>query len=255
MSKTRRLGDRAGAGAGTHVVAGERAIAELLATVPARVRRLLVAPARAELAVVAQARAAGIAIELADPQRLARLADDGPAKGMVALADPPPVVALDELVAAALARPRPRLVALDGVVDPHNKGAILRSAEFFGVAGALWSKDGSAPLSPAAVRASAGATERLAMAEVGNLARALRDCRRRRPVDRRHGRRGRAAAGRGRTPWGPPEAPRARLRWRTRRHASADARACDFQVTIERSGAIASLNVRPRPRSSFAALR
>lgn len=222
---------------------------------PSRVRRLLVAPARAELAVVAQARAAGIAIELADPQRLARLADDGPAKGMVALADPPPVVALDELVAAALAQPRPRLVALDGVVDPHNKGAILRSAEFFGVAGALWSKDGSAPLSPAAVRASAGATERLAMAEVGNLARALRDCK-----DEGLWIVGTVAEG------GQPLAEAARpgvlpealvlvfggehdgMRRLTRE-------LCDFQVTIERSGAIASLNVAAAAAVVLAALR
>jgi 23S rRNA (guanosine2251-2'-O)-methyltransferase len=68
------------------------------------------------------------------------------------------------------------LVALDGVQDPHNLGALIRSAEFFGVLGLFWARDRSAGLSPAVVRASAGASERLPLAQVTNLARALATC-------------------------------------------------------------------------------
>ncbi|MFO0635820.1 MAG: RNA methyltransferase [Nannocystaceae bacterium] len=239
---------------GTHVVAGERAIAELLAFAPARVRRLVVAAARLAHEVVARARALGIGVERAEPAALQRLADDGPAKGMVALAEPPPLLELGALLQRAAADPWARLVALDGVVDPHNKGAILRSAEFFGAARRC-GRDRSAPVTAAVVRASAGASEQLPLCEVGNFARALRDCQ---------------DAG----PWivgtvadgGQPLGELARpgvlpqqlvvvlgsehegIRRLTREH-------CDFLVTIERRGAIASLNVSAAAAVVLAALR
>jgi len=68
------------------------------------------------------------------------------------------------------------LVALDGVQDPHNLGAILRSAEFFGATGAIWPRDRAVSVTPAAIRSSSGATERLPLARVTNLARALDLC-------------------------------------------------------------------------------
>lgn len=156
-----------------HVVAGARALGELLDAAPGRIRHVLVLAHRREDEVVLRAAAAGIEVRVVDPPTLARASVDGPTKGVVAIAAPPPVVDLEDLLAS-----EPRcLVALDGVVDPHNLGAILRSAEFFGAAGVFWPKDGTAPLSPAAVRASAGATERLALASVVNLSRALGQCR------------------------------------------------------------------------------
>ena len=84
---------------------------------------------------------------------------------------------LDASEGRSLPSGRRVLVALDGVQDPQNLGAIIRSAEFFGAGGVFWAKDRAAPLSPSAVRASAGASERLPIAEVTNLARALETCR------------------------------------------------------------------------------
>jgi 23S rRNA (guanosine2251-2'-O)-methyltransferase len=156
-----------------HVVEGARALAELLDAAPKRVRRVLVLERRQDEDAVRRARELGIEVRVVDAVELARHGTDGPAKGMIALADPPAMVELEDLLAG-----EPRvLVALDGVVDPHNLGAVVRSAEFFGTSGVFWPKDGTAPLSPAAVRASAGATERLPMAQVTNLARALGQCR------------------------------------------------------------------------------
>lgn len=65
------------------------------------------------------------------------------------------------------------LVALDGVEDPQNLGAILRVADAAGVRGVLLPERRAAPLSPAVARASAGALEHLPVARVGNLARGL----------------------------------------------------------------------------------
>lgn len=174
--RTDRARPRPGPGRDEHVVAGERAVAELVEAAPGRIRRILVDRARMAGPLATAARAAGVEVVAVEPAALADAAGAGPAKGAVAFAAPPPLHELDDLCAAAMARPQATLVALDQVVDPHNLGAILRSAEFFGAVGAFWPKDGGAPLSGAAVRASAGATERLPLGQVTNLARALDAC-------------------------------------------------------------------------------
>ena len=61
------------------------------------------------------------------------------------------------------------LIALDSILDPQNLGAILRSAEVAGADGAIIPEHRSAPLSPAAVKASSGASELLAIAKVSGL--------------------------------------------------------------------------------------
>jgi 23S rRNA (guanosine2251-2'-O)-methyltransferase len=254
LSSRRPRGD-APRGGDVHVVAGERAVGELVDAAAKRVKKILVDPKRRGSEVIVRARALGIAIVDADARALAQASVDGPAKGIVAIAAPPREHALDELVEAALARPRGRLVALDGVEDPHNLGAIIRSAEFFGAAGVFWPKDGSAPLSPAAVRASAGASERLPVGKVGNLARALADCK-----DAGLWIVGTVAEG------GMSLADAVNddrlpehlvivmgsehdgLRRLTRDR-------CDYLVTIERTGAIASLNVSAAAAVVLAALR
>ncbi len=71
------------------------------------------------------------------------------------------------------AAPRPLLVALDQISDPHNFGAIVRSAVAFGADGVITLRDRAAPVTPVVVRASAGATERARIARVTNLARTL----------------------------------------------------------------------------------
>ncbi len=70
------------------------------------------------------------------------------------------------------------LLALDGVEDPQNLGALLRVADGAGVDGVVLTERRSAPLSPAAVKASAGAAEHLRIARVVNLVRALEELKR-----------------------------------------------------------------------------
>jgi 23S rRNA (guanosine2251-2'-O)-methyltransferase len=70
------------------------------------------------------------------------------------------------------------VLALDGVEDPQNLGALLRVADGAGVDGVVLTERRSAPLSPVAVKASAGAAEHLRIARVVNLVRALEDLKR-----------------------------------------------------------------------------
>ncbi len=158
-----------------YAVPGERAVTELLDAAPDRVERLLV-DARRDFDAVQRAHALGIVVELVDREALQREVGDADPRGIVALAAPPSMLDLQDLLAQGADAPRRVYVALDGVVDPQNLGAILRSCEFFGVSGVLWAKDRAVGLTATVARASAGATERMAMAEVTNLATALRTC-------------------------------------------------------------------------------
>ncbi len=80
----------------------------------------------------------------------------------------------DEILARAIGRGEaPFLVALDSLEDPQNLGSLLRSAEAAGVHGVLFPTRRQAPLSPAAVKASAGASEHLLLAPVDDLPDAL----------------------------------------------------------------------------------
>ncbi len=92
-------------------------------------------------------------------------------QGVVLEAGPLPEVELEDFAAASEA-PR-RLIVLDGVEDPQNVGALARVAEGAGCLGMVLSRRRAPPLSPAVVRASAGAIEWLPVARVTNLSRAI----------------------------------------------------------------------------------
>lgn len=157
---------------------GERAVVELLRADPRRIRRLHVLATRPPGEIEALAAAQKVAVTRVSADELGLLLAPELARGVVAVASPPRDHDIEDLLALRPEAPARRriLVALDGVQDPHNLGALIRSAEFFGVLGLFWARDRSAGLSPAVVRASAGASERLPLAQVTNLARALEAC-------------------------------------------------------------------------------
>lgn len=163
--------------ADAHLVPGERAVAELLSADASRVQRIFVARGRDFSALLAgDARLPEP--EVVERAQLDALVGPGAARGIVVVARPPRAWTLEELLERDLPEgARSLLVLLDGVSDPQNLGAILRSAEFFGVSGVLWTRHRSAKMGVAAIRASAGASERLPTGEVTNLARALEQCR------------------------------------------------------------------------------
>jgi 23S rRNA (guanosine2251-2'-O)-methyltransferase len=82
----------------------------------------------------------------------------------------------DDLVAAALEQPAPLLVALDGVTDPRNVGAVIRSVAAFGGHGVFLTERRAAGITATAWRTSAGAAARVPVAQVVNLTRAVKAC-------------------------------------------------------------------------------
>jgi 23S rRNA (guanosine2251-2'-O)-methyltransferase len=110
-------------------------------------------------------------VQVAAERELTELAGTRDHQGIVALCEPYGYADGYELAR----QPQPLLVCLDGVTDPHNLGAVCRSAEGAGATGLVLPAHRSARVTPAVCRASAGAVEHLPVAVVPNLARFLAD--------------------------------------------------------------------------------
>ena len=161
------------------VVGGLHAVESLLAHAPERVKRLLVAAdaGDARLAgIVARAQGMGISVERLRRDRLDRGHEPLRHQGVVAFTRPRPRAGeaeLEDLVAQG----GNLFLALDGVTDPHNLGACLRSADAAGASAVIVPRDRSAALTPAAAKAASGAAETMPLVAVVNLARTLRQLR------------------------------------------------------------------------------
>ncbi|MBN2494012.1 MAG: 23S rRNA (guanosine(2251)-2'-O)-methyltransferase RlmB [Deltaproteobacteria bacterium] len=125
---------------------------------------------RAEIEDLARER--GVTVLRADRRELDRQSGEGVHQGVVALGGPASHVSLDALAEGG-GSGRRVLLCLDEVQDVRNLGALARSALAFGAAGLVLPERRSAPVSPAAIKASAGALCYLPVARVKNLARAL----------------------------------------------------------------------------------
>lgn len=155
-------------------VAGIHAVREVLRARSRPIQYLALTQARqdARLSELRQmARQAGIAVRLLPPAALERLAGSARHQGAVAVLAAKARLAVEELLARA---PAPGLlVALDGIEDPHNLGAIVRSAAGAGAGGIILPRRRAAPLGETAARVSAGAIEYLPVAETANITAAL----------------------------------------------------------------------------------
>jgi len=126
--------------------------------------------------IVAKARERGITVSEADGRKLDAYAEGGRHQGVVAFLAPMTFLTVSELLRqTADAGETPFYLILDGIEDPQNLGAILRSAECAGANGVILPKHHCAPLSPSACKASAGAVEYVPIAKVTNLTRAIEE--------------------------------------------------------------------------------
>ncbi|HDL19300.1 MAG TPA: 23S rRNA (guanosine(2251)-2'-O)-methyltransferase RlmB, partial [Bacteroidetes bacterium] len=120
------------------------------------------------------AREKKIPVQFIPSSALKRKANSEKHQGIVALLAEHPVLDLDELLhKIRLQKDSPILTMLDGIEDPHNFGAIIRSAEAAGLSGMIIQQRHSAPLSSVVAKASAGAISHFPIARVGNLAQAV----------------------------------------------------------------------------------
>ena len=160
-------------------VAGRNAVVEALrAGVPATALYVAADIGRDPRVAEALALAAERAVPLVESSRaeLDRLTDRAVHQGVALRVPPYEYAHPDDVLAEALHRPQPALlVALDGVTDPRNLGAVVRSAAAFGAHGVVVPGRRSAGMTAAAWKSSAGAAARLPVAQATNLTRTLRD--------------------------------------------------------------------------------
>ena len=160
------------------LVFGLHSVRTLLQQKPERASKLLLQKGRDDARVneIAQlARAANVKIEYRDVAELDRLASGDRHQGACLQMRPAAVLgegALDELL-DPLTVP-PLLLVLDGVQDPHNLGACLRTADAVGAHAVIVPRDRAAGLSPTVRKVASGAAETVPLIQVVNLARTLR---------------------------------------------------------------------------------
>ncbi len=154
------------------IIYGVNPVLEAIRSHPARIR--FVAVARDQSArhrrVVEEAENAGVGVRRLEAGQIERLAPRGVHNGVVADVSEAAYAEFDEIIARD---DTTFVVILDGITDPQNLGAILRVADGFGVHLVVVPEHESVGLTPAAVKASAGATEWVPVAQVKNLSRAI----------------------------------------------------------------------------------
>jgi len=149
------------------IIYGLRPVVEALRSKRREVHEVLDSVGDKEISSEAAAR--GVPVKRVPRNRVEELAWGGVHQGVVARVGPYPYSGLEEILSAS----DPLVIVLDGVTDPRNLGAVLRAADGAGVSGVVVPKDRAAGMTPAAVKASAGASEHIPVARETNLRRAL----------------------------------------------------------------------------------
>lgn len=157
-------------------VEGRQAVRELLRAGRRRVHQLLVADgveAAGPMAEILElASAAGVTVRRVPREALGRRAATDAPQGVLAVCDPLPETDLEQLLEASGPVPA-LLVVLDGVTDPHNLGAVMRSALSAGATGLVIGRHRAAGIGPVVTKAAAGAAEWLPVATVPGIPAAL----------------------------------------------------------------------------------
>jgi len=175
MARPPARGRASGESLGGEQVEGRRAVLELLRAGRRPVRSVSVSSSVRDDPVIDEIRErAGGALKVVGAERIDALARTDAPQGVVATAAPLPVAVLDDLLRA----PDAFVVALDGVSDPRNLGAVARVAETAGANGLVLPRHRSAHVTPAVAKAAAGAIEYLPIALVGGIPTALERARR-----------------------------------------------------------------------------
>lgn len=165
-------------GLGGEQVEGRQAVRELLLAGTRRTREIWIAedidPAPILDDIIELAEESRVIVKHVGRRQIENAARTDAPQGVIAFAQSIQPVELDELAVRQPGRPAPFLLALDGVTDPGNLGAVLRSAECSGVTGVILPKHRAVHITPTVAKTAAGAIEHLPMAMVGGLPNALK---------------------------------------------------------------------------------
>lgn len=161
----------------SEIIFGIHSVQSLLARNPQRIQEVFILQGRDDRrlkALVIALEQQGIAIQVGTRQALDKMVEGAVHQGVIARVKPGRQYQEGDLPDLLQALDRPLLLVLDGVTDPHNLGACLRSADAAGVNAVIVPKDRAAPLNATAKKVACGAAEMVPLIRVTNLARTLR---------------------------------------------------------------------------------
>lgn len=138
-----------------------------------RVSKLFVAPHLMSDPLVAEARSKKVEVAIIGDNELTRLSGSSHHQGFVAQCEENTLSSLEEIIAGAKGKPYPLILILDGIEDPQNLGAILRSADAFGVDGVIMKSHGQVQLNGTVAKVSTGAINYVKVAVVANLSQSI----------------------------------------------------------------------------------
>lgn len=124
-------------------------------------------------AILTMANQAKIHVAAASKEKLTELSETDKHQGVVAIVSSLPIYSIDELLDIPARRKYRLYIILDGIEDPHNFGAICRSAEAFGADGVIWSSNKGVGLTATAYKTSAGSLAYLNLCKVSNISYAI----------------------------------------------------------------------------------
>ncbi|MFQ0997984.1 23S rRNA (guanosine(2251)-2'-O)-methyltransferase RlmB [Gilliamella sp. BG6] len=161
----------------SETVYGLHAIEALLARSPERIIEVFIIKGREDkrlLAVVRQLEQLGLPVKMANRQWLDEKSKNGVHQGILAMVTPNRGYQENDIPLLMEQQSNPVILILDGVTDPHNLGACIRTADAAGVDFIIVPKDRSAPLNSTAQKVACGAAESVPVVRVTNLARTMR---------------------------------------------------------------------------------
>ena len=155
---------------------GRKPVIDLLTKSPSRCAKLLIAnnvrpPFLDE--VIGAAKAAGVTFQVVAPEALDKLSGGEKHQGVICRLTQAKTVELEEFLRGLEGKPSALVVVLDHIEDPHNLGAVIRSAEAGGASGVISAKRRSALPNDTVIKTSAGASLRVPLIQVANITRTL----------------------------------------------------------------------------------
>ncbi|MFU8779511.1 MAG: 23S rRNA (guanosine(2251)-2'-O)-methyltransferase RlmB [Kiritimatiellia bacterium] len=165
-------------GGGTEVLYGRQPVREMLLAGRRRIETFYLSPQVQEHGDLAEiielANKNGVRIQQTDAATLDTLTGGGHHQGVAAVVSPFRYVSYKKMLSDAEQLEQPLFLFLDHLEDPQNVGSLLRTAEAAGVCGVVMPEHRAASITAAVVRASAGASEHMSVAQVPNLVRCMR---------------------------------------------------------------------------------
>jgi len=164
----------------SHLIYGKQAVMELLRAGRRKVESIHYVKSSSQKlhSVLSLAKKMGVPLTQATVKQLDGRTGGAVHQSVAAICGPPAIHDLKSFIGRVTAdRKKSVVVIMDSIMDPRNFGAILRSAETFGVAGAIFPKDRSSDINSTVVKTAAGATEHLEFCRVTNIANTVRQLR------------------------------------------------------------------------------